>query len=96
MLDIRTIFHKDYEKSIRFSIMRANNTILTILSWNKTRQWQNFREKTTEILYEQKKFYENLYTSKFFDINTLYEPEYEKEFIHESCDIPNLSDKDKK
>ena len=43
---------------------------------------------TADTLQGQKKFYENLYSSKFQMGNTMYDPHYEQEFFQQSNDIP--------
>ena len=95
MLDNRTAFYEDYEKNNKFFYGQGkqhytNNTIQELELDNGT-----ILDKTTDILHEQKKFYEKLYSSKILNTNTLHEPEYEKEFFPQSHDIPKLSDKDK-
>ena len=44
---------------------------------------------------EQKKFYENLDTSKFQMGNTIFAPQYEKEFLAQSEDIPRILKEDR-
>ena len=95
MLDNRTAFYEDYEKNNKFFYGQGkqhytNNTIQELELDNGT-----ILDKTTDILHEQKKFYEKLYSSKILNTNRLHEPEYEKEFFPQSHDIPKLSDKDK-
>ena len=47
-------------------------------------------DKTEDILQEQKKFYENLYTSKFQMGNTVYALQYEKVFFPQSQYMPQI------
>ena len=50
---------------------------------------------TADILQKQKKkIYENLYTSKFEKGNTIYDPQYKKEFFPQSEDIPRMLKED--
>ena len=95
MLNNRTAFYEDYEKNNKFFYGQGKqhytiNTIQELELDNGT-----IIDKTTDILHEQKKFYEKLYSSKILNTNTLHELEYEKEFFPQSHDIPKLSDKDK-
>ena len=50
---------------------------------------------TSDILQEQKKFYENLNTSEFQMGNTRYDPQYEQEFFSKSEDIPRILEEDR-
>ena len=52
-------------------------------------------DQTADILQEQRKFYENLYTSKFQKGNTIYDPQYEKEFFPQSEHIPRILKEDR-
>ena len=81
MLNNRTAFYEDYEKNNKFFYCQGNqhytnNTIQELELDNGT-----ILEKTTDILHEEKKFYEKLYSSKILNTNTLHELEYEKEFF---------------
>ena len=81
MLNNRTAFYEDYEKNNKFFYHEGkqhytNNTIQELGLDNGT-----VLDKSTNILLEQKKFYEKLYSSKILNMNTLYELEYEKEFF---------------
>ena len=80
MLNNRTAFYEDYEKNNKFFYFQGrqhytNNTIQELELDKDT-----ISDKTTDILHEQKKFYEKLYSSKILNTNTLYELKYEKEF----------------
>ena len=50
---------------------------------------------TADILQEQKKFYVNLYASKFQMGNTMYDPKYEEELLPQSEDIPRILEEDR-
>ena len=83
MLNNRTAFYEDYEKNNKFFYHEGkqhytNNTIqqLELELENGT-----ILDKTTDTLHEQRRFYEQLYSSWILNMNTIYELEYEKEFF---------------
>ena len=86
MLNNRIAFYEDYEKNNKFFFQTGkqhytDNTIQE-LELNNGRTI----DQTTDILQEQKIFYENLYTSKLQKGNIIYGPQYEKEFFPQSED----------
>ena len=95
MLNNRIAFYEDYEKNNKFFFQTSkqhytDNTIQE-LELNNGRTV----DQTADILQEQKKFYENLYTSKFQKGNTIYDPQYEKEFFPQSEHIPRILKEDR-
>ena len=88
MLNKRIEFHEDYEKSNKFfyqtGMQHYTNKTIQKLQLNNGR----ITDQTADILQEQMKFYENLYTSKFQMGNTIYDPQYEQELFPQSEDIP--------
>ena len=95
MLNNRIAFYEDYEKNNKFFFQTGkqhytDNTIQELELNNGSTV-----DQTADILQEQKKFYENLYTSKFQKGNTTYDPQYEKEFFPQSEHIPRILKEDR-
>ena len=82
ILNNRVAFCEAYEKNNEFFLQtgKQHYTDKTIqeLELNNGR----IIDQTADILQEQKKFYEKLYTSKFQMGNTFYAPQYERNSSH--------------
>ena len=80
LLNNRIAFYEHYEDNTIQELELNNGRII---------------DQTVDILQGKKKFYENLYASKFQMGNIIHDPQYKKEFFPQSQGVPRILKEDR-